>query len=134
MEFRADQIIGKSLTAKTPVKIYRAPDDNAPPVYTVNPGENIGVVTSYLNPGPGRSVLYWVYRDQTGRNYYTRHAQGRYDIDALQNQGAQSTAEELQAEAEKKKTLSDKIFASVNNFFLIGAAVYLLATVIKTRK
>lgn len=134
MEFRADQIIGKSLTAKIPVKIYRTPDDSAAPVYTVSPGENIGVVTSFLNPGPGRSGLYWVFKDQTGRNYYTRHAQGRYDITALQNQGAQSTAQELEAEAEKKKTVSDKIFASLNNFFLIGAGVYLLSTIIKTRK
>lgn len=134
MEFRADQIIGKTLTARTPVKIYRVPDDDANAVFTVQPGDAVGVVTSYLNPGPGRSVLFWTFRDQTGRNYYTRHAQGRYDIPALQSQGAQSTAQELEEEQEKKKTLSDKIFSSLNNFFLIGAGVYLLSTIIKTKK
>lgn len=134
MEFRADQIIGKSLTAKKAVSIYRTPDDSAAPVYTVNPGESVGIVTSYLNPGAGRSVLYWVFRDQTGRYYYTRHAQGRYDIASLQTQGAQTTAQQLEAEAEKNKSLTDKIFAGLQNYLLIGAAVYLLGTMIKSRK
>ena len=133
-QFRADQIIGKSLVAREPVNIYRVPDDNATPVYFVRSGETVGTVTSYLNPGPGRNTLYWVFRDVNGRNYYTQHRPGMYDVPSLQSQGALTTAEELQAEQEKNKTTAEKIFTKAQNLLLIGALVYLAAQIIRAKR
>ena len=134
MEFTADQIVGKTLVAKVPVKILRIPDDEAPAVYTAQPGETIVIVTSYSLPGAGRSAIYWTYEDNKGRQYYTQHKQGRYDVGALQAQGAVTLQQQQAEAAEKNKTLQQRIFASLQNFALLGAAVYLLGTFIKTRK
>jgi hypothetical protein len=133
MNYSADQIIGKSLTARVPVKIYRLAIDSAPVVYTVTPSQNIGVVQSYLNPNENRSTLYWVFRDSNNRNYYVRHATNTFDVRSLSEQGALTTEEKAEEEKDKNLSLTDKIFKNLQKAVIIGAVVYLAATLIKSK-
>lgn len=134
MEFTADQIIGKTLIAKIPVKITRIADDNAPSIYNAQPGETIGIVQSFLLPGSNRKSLYWVFKDVNGRFYYVSHAPGRFNIESLQAEGALTLQQQQEMAAEKNKTLQQRIFAGIQNLALLGAGAYILATFIKTRK
>ena len=134
MEFTADQIIGKTLIAKIPVKITRVADDNANIIFTAEPGESIGVVQSYLLPGTNRKTLYWVFKDSNGRFYYTSHKPGKFNIEALQAEGALTLQQQQAAAEEKNKTLSQRIFASIQNLALIGAGAYIIANYFKSRK
>jgi hypothetical protein len=133
MNYSADQIIGKSLTARVPVKIYRFALDTAPAVYTVTPSQNIGVVQSYLNPNENRSTLYWVFRDTNNRNYYVRHATNTFDVKSLSEQGALTTEQKAEEEKDKNLSLTDKIFKNLQKAVIIGAVVYLAATLIKSK-
>jgi hypothetical protein len=133
MSYSADQIIGKSLIARLPVKIYRFAIDSAPSVYTVTPSQNIGVVQSYLNPNENRSVLYWVFKDANQKNYYVRHSTNTFDVQSLKEQGALTTAEVTEAEKDKNLSLTDKIFKNLQKAVIVGAVVYLAAAFIKSK-
>lgn len=131
--FNADQIIDKTLIAKVNIPIYRYAEDGAPVVYTVKPGASVGVVYSYLLPKENRTNLFWQFQDQNGKFYYTEHKQGIYDISALQQQGALTSAQVQQAAANAQLTTTDKIFKLVQKYLLIGAGVYLLNSIIKKK-
>jgi hypothetical protein len=107
--FDATDIIGKTLQARTSVEIKRLPEDAAPVVYTVKPGDSVGVVESYINPKPGRNVgLYWQFNDGS-RSYYAEHRVGRYNVQNLQTQGAVSLEDQQKAEQEANLSLYDRI-------------------------
>jgi hypothetical protein len=131
--FNADEIIDKTLIAKVKIPIYRIAEDNAPIVYTVEPGGSVGVVNSYLLPKANRTNLFWQFLDSNGRYYYTEHKPGIYDISALQQQGALTSAQQQAAAANAQLTTTDKIFKLVQKYLLIGAGVYLLNSIIKKK-
>jgi hypothetical protein len=133
-EYTADQIIGKTLIAREPVRIYRTASDGATAVYTVSPGDPVGTVTSYLLPSGSRSSLFWTFQDNNARPYYTVHKIGRYDVSSLQQQGALTLAQQQQALEEKNKTLQARIFDSLRFFALLGAGAYIVANYFKSRK
>ena len=138
--FNADQIIGKTLIAKKPIDIYRSATDGANVVYTVSPNQSIGKVFSYLLPSANRNNLYWQFIDSNGKYYYTEHQTGAYDVKDLQDQGA-LTVQDQQAAAEAAAAaaaaanlpLEDKIFKLVKNIALIGAAAYLINTLLNKK-
>lgn len=99
-QYSAADIVGKSLIAKTTVPLKRIPADNAPVIYTVAPGQGVGVVNSWIDPGTNNKRLYWAFKDNTGKSFYAEHLEGRYSIGALTNQGVQTTVEK---EEEKEK-------------------------------
>jgi len=129
--YNVDDIIDKTLIAKQPVKLYRFANDGAPVIFTVNPGQQVGKVYSYLLPGPNRTNIYWAFFDDTNRPYYAEHAPGKFDIKALGEQGALTLQEQQAAAVEASMTSGDKIFRLIKNTLLIGAGVYLLDTIIK---
>jgi hypothetical protein len=138
--FNADQIIDKTLIAKVNIPIYRYAEDGAPVVYNVNAGSSVGVVYSYLMPSSKRTNLFWMFKDQDGRFYYTEHKAGIYDISALQQQGALTSAQLLQqqqqaaaAAADANLPLTDKIFRLVKNIAFIGAGALLINTLINKK-
>ena len=131
--FNADQIIGKTLVAKTQVPLLRLPNDDAQIVYNVSPGQSLGVVQSFLLPGPNRTNLYWQFKDANNRFYYSEHLQGRYDIQELQDQGALTLQQQQAAATEASLTTTDKVFRLIKNALLIGAGVYLVNTIIKKK-
>ena len=104
--YSADQIIGKTLVARRNVELKRLPTDTAPAVYTVKPGQTVGVVYSYLLPKVGRSTLYWQFVDANGNYFYAAHKEGIFDIDIIKEQGGK-TAEEKRKEEEEKKKLEE---------------------------
>lgn len=131
--FNADQIIGKTLIAKSQVPLYRLPNDGAEVVFNVSPGQNLGIVYSYLSPGPNRTNLYWMFKDANNKFYYSEHKQGIYDVKELANQGALTLEQQQAAAIEANLTTGDKIFRLIKNTLLIGAGVYLVNTIIKKK-
>jgi hypothetical protein len=131
--FNAGDIIGKTLVAKTNVPLYRLPNDNAEVVFNVTPGQSLGIVQSFLLPGPDRTNLYWQFKDQNNRFYYSEHKQGIYDVKELANQGALTLQQQQAAAIEANLTTGDKIFRLIKNALLIGAGVYLVNTIIKKK-
>lgn len=99
--YSADQIIGKSLIARKPVKLKRNRSAEAETVYTVPAGQPVGVVYSYL--GGNGSPLWWMFYDANKRAYYAMHEPGLFDIDALRDQGALSVEEETKKQKEKEE-------------------------------
>jgi hypothetical protein len=131
--FNAADIIGKTLVAKSQVPLYRLPNDDAEIVYTVSPGQSLGVVQSFLLPGTNRNNLYWQFKDQNNNFYYSEHKQGIYDVKELSNQGALTLQQQQAAATEANLTTGDKIFRLIKNALLIGGGVYLVNTIIKKK-
>lgn len=107
--YSADQIIGKSLYAKTAVKLKRIAQDSAPDIYTVNPGQLVGIVYSYVMPSADRATLYWQFLDANGRAYYAAHTPTSFSLTKLAEQGALSVKEEAAAAAAAAETTPQKI-------------------------
>jgi hypothetical protein len=131
--FNAADIIGKTLIAKSQVPLYRLPNDGAEVVYNVSPGQSLGIVESFLLPGPDRTNLYWQFKDQDNKFYYSEHKQGIYDVKELANQGALTLEQQQAAAIEASLSTGDKIFRLIKNALLIGAGVYLVNTIIKKK-
>lgn len=131
--YSADQIIGKTLIAKKPIKLKRIASDTATVIYTVDPGQSVGKVESYLLPSANRSSLYWQFMDENNRAYYAEHAIGNFDVKSIAEQGALTVVEQAEAAAEENLTTGDKIFRLVKNLALIGAGAYLLNTIINKK-
>ncbi|HQU99520.1 MAG TPA: hypothetical protein PLO59_00110 [Bacteroidia bacterium] len=112
--YSATEIIGKSLYGRVAIPIRRQAVDNMPIVYTAAPGKLIGKVINFIAPRPGyNATLYWEFADANGVKYYTPHVEGYYDINNLQNQGAQTVQQQAEAEAQANKSTSDKIIDTV---------------------
>ena len=131
--FNVDDIVDKTLIAKVKIPIKRYAEDNAPIVYTVNPGSSVGVVYSWLMPNANRVNMWWVFKDSNDKFYYTEHKKDIYDVTALQQQGALTLAQQQAAAAEANLTTGDKIFRLIKNALLIGGGVYLVNTIIKKK-
>jgi lambda repressor-like predicted transcriptional regulator len=130
MQFSAASIIGKTLTAKQPISIKRAASDSAATVYTVAPGQSVGVVYSYLLPAPGRNTLYWQFLDNTGRAYYAAHSPTAYSLTAIQQQGGKSLEQEQKEQERKNETLTDWLKRNTTTAVLIIAGAIVLKSVL----
>jgi hypothetical protein len=129
--YSAADIIGKTLIAKKSIGIKREPTDLASIIFTVQPGQSVGIVDSYYNVIPGRSVLYWGFKDANGRNYYAPHLEGYFDLTALKDQGVITTQEKTQLELQKNETTKSFIERNIKNIIIIAAAAYILKEPIK---
>lgn len=128
--YSADQIIGKSLVARTQVPITRDPSDGATVVYTAPVGSTIGTVYSYVGPKQGRKNLWWVFYDDNKRAYYAEHIPGRFSTDALTSQGVPTSLQQVQAAQDKNQSTIDKLLQGLGKggkTILIIAAAYLVA-------
>jgi len=132
--YNAADIVGKTLIAKKKIDIVRLPKDDASTVYTVSPGETVGVVYSYLLPNNNRKKLYWSFYDSNNKAYYVEHNVGDFDIKSLQSQGALTLEEKQEKETAANETISNKIFRYVKGGFLIAAGAYVLKSLIETNK
>lgn len=128
MQYSADQIIGKTLQAVSPVPIRRAAMDSSPVVYTVPTGQPVGVVTSFLLPKLGRNSLYWEFKDSAGRYYYTPQAPKMYNVQSLENQGAITVKEATAAAAAAANPPGITDFIQKNlRFIVIVAGIAIIA-------
>lgn len=119
-QYSADQIIGKSLVARVSIPLKRLPDRNAATVYTVKPGQAVGVVYSYT--GGRGTPLWWAFYDQNGKPYYVEHSEAAFDIGLIKEQGALSVEEEKKKEDAKKKAEEGGFFPDIDlpNFDGLG--------------
>lgn len=135
--YSAGSIIGKTLVAKRAVTAYNLPADNASPVADYDPGDTIGVVTSYLeaNPAAGRSYFYWQFMSYDGNYYYVPHHSGDFDIGSLQDQGVLTTQQQQAAAAEVNKSTIEKIVDQYAPWLVGGIiAVPLIGVLLKNSK
>lgn len=132
--YDASQVIGKTLYAKAPVNLYRFATDNAPVIFTAQPGQAIGVVDTYLLPGPGRATLYWGFKDNNGRPYYVPHKTGLFSTTALQQQGAQTTQQQAAAAQAAAMTTGDKVMKTVKELGIIIALAMVGKSFFDSRK
>lgn len=109
--YSIDQIIGKTLVAKSRVPLYRLPYPDAEGLGYIEPGKYVGLVYSYLEPSPanGRYELWWMFAPATGSGnyYYAPHRAGLYDVSALKEQGVETTEEKIKREAEEKRKANE---------------------------
>jgi hypothetical protein len=103
--YSADQIVGRTLIAKTQVTAYDEPEDGSNVVNSFAPGQTVGVVTSWedANAALGISVLNWQFMDANGTPYYVPHYVGEFDIQALADSGALTTGQQTQAAIDANK-------------------------------
>ncbi len=139
MSFNAGDVVGKTLTAVMPVPIKRLPGDAAPVVYTVPPGQPVGVVHSYISVGEaGNKKINWMLKDASGRNYYAEHLEGRYSTKGLKDQGLLTTKEKTEAEAQKDEPITKFIERNITKIAIIAGAAIVFKSVIpsllKSRK
>lgn len=130
--FSASDIVGKTLIANEPVIIKRIPEDSAPSVFNVKVGQPVGTVYSWISPGSNNKSLYWMFKDENGRNYYSEHKVGRYSIKAIQSQGVLTEEEKKKKEEEANQPLTQTITKTLTKFALIAAGAYVLVKVIPT--
>jgi penicillin V acylase-like amidase (Ntn superfamily) len=128
--FSASDIVGKTLIANEPVIIKRIPEDSASTVFNVKIGQPVGTVYSWISPGANNRSLYWMFKDENGRNYYSEHKVGRYSIKALQSQGVLTEAEKLEKEKEANQPLTTTITKQITKLALIAAGAYVLVNVL----
>ena len=123
--YNASEIIGKNLIAKKVIDLRRLPDLAAPIMYEVQPGDNVGVVESYIN-AKNNNPLFWQFKDNTGRFYYAEHKPGYYSEKVVRDQGAATTEEIKKEKEEEKKTTFDKVQDTVKTlgfFFIAGLLI-----------
>jgi hypothetical protein len=130
MLYSADQIIGKTLIAAQNIELKRSAFDDSPTIYNVKPGQTVGVVDSYILPGPGRALLYWQFQDNKGSFYYAAHKAGMYSLTALTAQGTPTVVDQVRAEAKKDETTGDKIQKTVTLLALIAAGAYIVKNIV----
>lgn len=123
------QLVGKTMKATGNVPLYRVPLDSAPSVFTVKPGQSIGVVYSYLLPKEGRTALYLMFYDSANKPYYMRWG-APVDTGFLKDQGVKSD-EQLQAEkTDANKSFGDKALDAVKYLAIAAGIAYLTKAVI----
>lgn len=112
--YNASQIIGKDLYAKKKITVRKSPSDTAAVAYTVNNGNRVGTVYSYLTRD---GAIWWMLTD----NNYVKHEQNAFSIQALREQGAK-TSEELEKEKEdKNKPAFEKFMEAAGKVLKYGA-------------
>lgn len=127
--FIADQIIGKTLVARRAVQLRRYAADNGKIIYTAQRGETVGTVESFVG-GNERGPVWWMFYDNKGEPYYTKHDEGAYDFQSLRDQGAMTTKEQTEQRKKKEQEQSggggglfDGLGKDFNKTLTIGAYV-----------
>lgn len=125
--YSAAQILGKTLIAKRIVDVYnRVPDMGGSKIIAgVKTGQPVGVVYSWVQNSIDKSY-WWQFRNNDGTFYYVKHAPGYFDIDALKQQGALSTLEQIEAEKKKEeenRPWYEKLGENVGNLVTKGVLV-----------
>jgi len=121
--FSADQVIGKTLIAKSNVPLKRYAQAAAPVIYTAKKGEVVGVVYSWVMDGP---TLYWQFLDKNGNPYYAQHRTGIFSVDALQQQGAQTLEDIKEAADQAANPIGTTVERILKPVALAAAAFFII--------
>lgn len=108
VEYSANQILDRTLVAKTKTPIYMNSNWKTP-AYYVQPGQVIGKVYSYMKPSAdrgGRSGL--LFYNELGQAYYVLD-ESTIDTGSLKDQGAITVKQEVALEKEKEMRENDPV-------------------------
>jgi hypothetical protein len=114
--YNANDVIGKTLIANIPVNVYPSAS-NTVPLYTVNTGNTVGVVYSWVNKN---GVIWW---QMEPGNKFVSHAQGKFNMQVLTDQGLLTTAEKEEAKKDANKSWLQKFLEGTSKKVLTGAAL-----------
>ena len=119
LTYDAGSVVGKTLTAKKDIAIYKMPSDKSDnkPMYYVKAGYPVGVVWSWLNPDGGdRTSLWWMFENDPYskfKYYYAKHDPDGFNKSDLKQQmdaaGIKDVATQAQETIAKNETLEQKI-------------------------
>lgn len=124
----ADQVIDKNLITDRALPYY----DSYPTLYyqpkqlgIFPAGANAGQVYSYIEPNPaqGRPDLWWMFYGSGNSYYYMPHHAGDFRLSDLQQQGAQTTLDQLTAESTWYEKVLKQVLPVVAIVVIVGAAV-----------
>lgn len=144
--YSMNQIVDKTLYAKTNMYVYGSAANGTPPTYGVKAGDPIGVVYSWLdaNPTYGRTGIWFMFYPSGGQSnyYYAPYVQGWYDVSELQVQGALTDLQVIQAEKDKEKEdnttwyekLGDKLVPVIIWVSLGVAAIKILPDILRRER
>ena len=118
----ADQVIGKTLHARTRVDVKTLPFDGQATLYSVAPGNVVGVVYAWVEPTTGRKNLWWQIEKEDGSFVWVEHYPGRFDTKKLEQQGVTT----LEDQAWQEKPLLQKAM-TIGAYVLGGFAVIKIA-------
>ena len=133
--YSAADIIGKTLFAKGyKVNLRRGASSDSEIVGQTQPGEAVGVVYSYIMQPDG---LWWQIDRPAGAAVWARHNKDAFDIEALKQQGVQTTEEKIKEAKEAEMTTGEKIFSFAKKGLTIAAIVaagYFIFKELKAKK
>lgn len=69
MSITADKLIGLPVYARRTVFLRRGPEDSAPVLRVVSPGQKVGVIKSWINQRPGSRTFYLEFDETFGTSY-----------------------------------------------------------------
>lgn len=128
--YNPEDFIDKTIFAQTKINAHKAADKTSDILYTFQPGATVGVVYSFLQKPDG---LWWHFRYRPNPNvsaisYFVKNELNQFNKKDLESQGLLSTEQKAEAEADKNKTLLDKIFEfgkkGVTGIIVVLLAVY----------
>ena len=121
--YNANDVIGKTLIANIPVNVY-AEATNVNLLYTVRPGNTVGVVYSWVNKS---GVIWW--QLEPG-NKFVSHSIGKFNLQVLEDQGLLTTEEKEQVKEEENKSWFQKFLEGTSKKILTGAALITVGYII----
>lgn len=121
--YNANDVIGKTLIANIPVNVY-AEATNVNLLYTVRPGNTVGVVYSWVNKN---GVIWW--QLEPG-NKFVSHSIGKFNLQVLEDQGLLTTEEKEQVKEDANKTWFQKFLEGTSKKVLTGAALITIGYII----
>jgi hypothetical protein len=107
--FKLEDLIGKNLYAKKTVGIKRFPMDSDEVIRTVQPGNQVGNVYSFLLPKPGRTRPYLMFYDVFNQAFYVEYLEANFDTKAFQDQGVLTLEQQQDQREEEAKGTWDKV-------------------------
>lgn len=131
--YNANEIVGKTLFAKKKINVFDSSKADGKIIYSVNPGESLGVVYSW---GMNNGALWWQL-EANNFGAFVKHEIGAFDVKALEDQGAQTTLDKIEAEKEANKSTFDKIAElvtkNIKTIAIIGGIAFIATAVIKKK-
>lgn len=122
MEFSVYDIYDKTLYAKTRVPIRALPQDSAPIIEWVEPGQIVGKVHTHYAPATDRKFIYWGFIAEDGSWYYAPHQSGLYNLSALREQGLLSIEEKVEREKTTAERVTDTLVKGIIAYGVIRVA------------
>jgi len=137
--FSADQIVGKTLTARRTLVAFDLPiyEQGFKKIGEIKPGQSAGVVFSYVGGRPGEP-LHWQFKGNNGKMYYIPHLEGNFLISSLRDQGALTTQEIKEKDESANMSTGEQLTAWVkksgNLIIYAGLGLLALNVILKNRK